>query len=162
MAELSAEEKAKLLDNLQGILTEWARLVLKKSRSLIGRRATGHYMRDARGEPRRRSPSDRGPLRIVSGRLARSLRDARTREAVSEVHDVADGIVELVYGTRTPYAATHEKGFTGMVRRRGSALYLLQIRRRAFLEPAVKDMLPLLQKIARAELEGVVRKALQT
>lgn len=80
---------------------------------LVIARSITDFMRDARGEPKRRSPLDGGPLRIVSGRLARSLTGARTGTSEPEsIYRVASGAgsVNVTFGSATPYAAIHEFG----------------------------------------------------
>lgn len=83
------------------------------SRLVIGT-AIGTYMRDILpGEAKRRSPSDAGPLRIVTGRLARGLLGARKQgaapESIYRLETSADG-VQLTFGTTVPYAAINEYG----------------------------------------------------
>jgi len=77
--------------------------------------AVGQFMRNAKGEPRRRSPGDGGPLRILKGRLARSLTGARTGskgpESIYKLSFSAGG-VRVTFGSKTPYARIHEKGGT--------------------------------------------------
>ena len=76
-------------------------------------RSVTQFMRDARGEPLKRSPLDNGPLRIVTGRLARGLTGARsgTREPESIYRvESGGGDVKVVFGTSVPYANIHERG----------------------------------------------------
>src|SRR5690606_25527715 len=75
----------------------------------LGARMIGSYMRDAKGEVKRRSPADTGPLRIVMGRLSRAANirfDAAggglTREGRIELQISPEGmtfekIVAVVY-----------------------------------------------------------------
>ena len=80
---------------------------------LVIARSVTQFMRDAKGEPKRRSPLDGGPLRIVSGRLARSLTGARTGTNQPEsIYRVASGAgdVKVTFGSAVPYAAIHEYG----------------------------------------------------
>jgi phage gpG-like protein len=99
--------------------------------------AIGSYMRDAKGEPKRRRRDDNGPLRIVSGRLARSFTGAseggEASEAIYEIHTLPEGGVRLTFGSRVTYAAIHEYGgFAG----RAKAAY---IPGRPYLNPALRD-----------------------
>lgn len=97
---------------------------LDAARIRLATTSTQEYMRDAGFTtppfpPRRRRS---GPLRILSGRLARSLTGSRsvgaggggTPENVNEIEMTKEG-VKLRHGTRTPYAAVHEEGFIGRV-----------------------------------------------
>lgn len=82
---------------------------------LIAADATSKYMREGIGQEGTPNPTD--TLRIVSGRLARSLVNASesrtgTREGVS---DISLNPARMEYGSRVPYAAVHEYGFTGTV-----------------------------------------------
>ena len=80
---------------------------------LIIARSVTDYMRDAKGEPLRRSLLDKGPLRIVTGRLVRSLTGARTGTNQPEsIYRVAtsSGDVNVTFGSSVPYAAIHEFG----------------------------------------------------
>ena len=85
------------------------------SSRLVVATATGTYMRDAKGEPRRRRKDDSGPLRIVSGRLARSLTGARkggrNPESVYEL-SIGGGEIRLTFGSSVPYSRIHEFGGT--------------------------------------------------
>lgn len=104
--------------------------------SHVAARATSKYMRNAGRSisasdvssgatgfsirPGGRSRSDNGPLRIVSGRLARSLTGAPTsgvgsREAIRNIV-LRGGRLEISIGSRVPYAAVHEEGYSGMIR----------------------------------------------
>ena len=82
--------------------------------------ATGTYMTDpgftAPPYPPREGAA--GPLRIVSGRLSRSLQvgeDATGgREDIAEVQ-ISDSGLRFLWGSRTPYAIVHEEGFSGSV-----------------------------------------------
>lgn len=81
--------------------------------TVIIARAVSDFMRDAAGEPIRRSPADGGPLRIVTGRLARSLVGARTDGRGPEsIYRVQKGgtQVTITFGSVVPYANIHERG----------------------------------------------------
>jgi len=150
------------LNAAQAALNEVGKEILRESVPIIGGLAVGRHMRDAKGEPRRRRREDSGPLRIVSGRLARSLTGARGRSATSggapegiqAIEQVGDGIVRLVYGSKVPYAAIHEYG--GVAGRRHAA----RIAARAYLNPALQEALPRLQEMAQETLRRFVVSAL--
>ena len=81
------------------------------------------YMRDAGKGAGPRSPTDTGPLRIVTTRLSRSLTGGQFttggiatggNESIAEIEVTRDGVT-LRWGSRTPYADAHEKGFDGTV-----------------------------------------------
>jgi phage gpG-like protein len=63
-----------------------------------------------------------GPLRVLSGRLARSLTGARSfngggnanSENISKVESTKEG-VKLTYGSNVPYARVHEEGINETV-----------------------------------------------
>lgn len=98
-------------------------------------RSVTQFMRDAAGEPARRSPIDKGPLRIVTGRLARSLTGARTGTNEPEsIYRIAteSGSVQITFGSQTPYAAIHE--FGGLAGRGHTA----SIPGRPYLGPALE------------------------
>lgn len=118
---------------LPGVLTQ---ALADASRRVTGT-AISQYMRDAGREPKRRRPDDNGPLRIVTGRLARSLTGARkagnASEAIYEIDTDPTGGVRLTFGSRVPYARIHEfGGFAG----REQQTY---IPGRPYLNPALQD-----------------------
>ena len=106
------------LKKLQEALSTFSEQFLRKSSVLIGTISTQEYMRNAGSPNSRRSAGDKGPLRIVKARLARSLTGARGRiaatggspEAINRIQMLQDGLVRLVKGSKVPYAATHEYG----------------------------------------------------
>lgn len=80
---------------------------------LLAADATSKFMREGKGEGGTRNTTD--TLRIITGRLARSLVDAEqsgagSREGIFEIEDN-----KMRFGSRTPYAAVHEDGFSGNV-----------------------------------------------
>ena len=160
---LTAAEKADLLDRLFEELDVWGKGVLRLFNTLVGARATTKYMRDARGEPMRRRRNDSGPLRIVRGRLAASVLGVTTwtgrNEWIMEIRILSGHIVELIKGSKVPYAGVHENGFDGDVTVRGIT-YHMTIAKRAFLKPAIQDMLPKLRSLAQDELHDTVFRAL--
>lgn len=81
MADLRdvSNDMARLQDNLDGL----AQQLLSAASARIAARATGTYMSQSRGGGPTRHVSI-GPLRIVSGRLARSLTGARFTSGMSQ------------------------------------------------------------------------------
>lgn len=129
-----------------------------KMHEAISRRSISEFMRDAGLGAGRRSATDKGPLRIVSGRLARSLRGARTRGSSESVRklDIRRRQATLQFGTRVPYGAVHEGGFSGTVTVRAhnrgghsvrSHQRRMNIPKRAYLDPAGKRALPEIERI---------------
>lgn len=120
------------------------------SRLVIGR-AIGDYMRDiVPGEPKRRSPDDAGPLRIVTGRLARGLTGARKGGQNPESiyrFETSPGEYRLTFGTRVPYAAIHE--FGGMAGRG----HKVHIPGRPYLGPALQDETPTIVNLFDQKLQ---------
>lgn len=134
--------------------------VLERAMADASRRVAGtaasKYMRDAKGEPRRRRRDDTGPLRIVSGRLERSLRGARkggnASEAVYEIQTLPEGGIKLTFGSRVPYAAIHEfGGFAG----RGKTTY---IPGRPYLNPALIDEEPQIRNIVGSAVTDLINQ----
>lgn len=122
-----------LQDKLVQALGDASRIIIRTS--------VRDYMRDAGGEQRRRRKDDAGPLRIVSGRLARSLTGARkggrNPESIYEV-SIGTGEVRLRVGSLVPYSRVHELGI-------GSRSFVATRRQfgaipaRPYLGPAVED-----------------------
>lgn len=99
----------KFRDRLESVLIESAGTA---AQIVIGT-SVADFMRDAKGEPRRRRPDDSGPLRIVSGRLVRSLVGARTGTQEPEsIYRIAtdQGHVIVTFGSSVTYARIHEFG----------------------------------------------------
>lgn len=154
------EQMADGLQAASGEIVEAAERVLRFASARIGGRAIGTYMKDAKGHGRR-SPMDAGPLRIVSGRLARSLATRGTTqdtggqpEGIMEI-TVSGSTVTLTKGSKVPYAAIHEYGGTaGRLRR-------ARIPARPYLRPALTDELPAITAKAKEELLEVVATSLR-
>lgn len=113
------------------------------------------FMRNAKGERRNRDPNDNGPLRILTGRLVRSLTGARTGskgpESIYRL-TISTGGVTLTFGSKTPYARIHEKGgFAGVGR---SA----RIPGRPFLGPALLKEEAKVVALLDKELRGLARE----
>jgi hypothetical protein len=96
MSEMSPGMAAR---RLHAGVTAGARKVLSFASTRIGARATS-AMRSAKGEPKRRSREDRGPLRIVTGTHARAVRGGP--------HAFSAGAIERI--SVGPLRATLEKG----------------------------------------------------
>lgn len=97
---------------LQTALLNWA----KSAQVIIGAAATNEFMKDARtltvGAGDGTAVTGPGTLRIITGRLARSLVDSFSggmQEGISQV-TVEDMALRLVYGSKVPYAYRHEYG----------------------------------------------------
>lgn len=175
---------------LQDALVETVEGVLERSGSRIGAIATSRYMRDA-GKAAGRGDVTLGPnntdtLRIVTGRLARSLTGARTDRAAPESINrvqVSGTEVTLTKGTKVEYAEVHERGFRGAVDVRPhrrtmtegfgpDSLYPMEvivgrhtrqmdIPARPFLGPAVEDFRPELQEELRQQTLDTIREVLR-
>jgi hypothetical protein len=151
---------APLSDNLgkffAGIPAALTRAMADASRRVSGT-AISRYMRDAKGEPKRRRKDDNGPLRIVSGRLVRSLTGARKQgaasEAIYEIQTLPEGGVKLTFGSRVPYARIHEfGGFAG----RGKSVY---IPGRPYLVPALLEEDAQIRAIVGREIDTLLRES---
>lgn len=115
----------------------------------IAGRAVGTFMRDAKGEPKRRSAGDSGPLRIVTGRAARSLTGGGgSPDAVQEVA-VNGARLTLTKGSRAPGIVYNEE----RISRGGSRL--------ATLRPATNQELPAIGQYAERKLQAHVREVLR-
>lgn len=150
--------------------------------SRVAARSVGSYMRDAKGESELRSRSDDGPLRIVKGRLARSLTGASTAgvgsEAVRRI-ELRGATLRLRQGSRTPYAAAQEFGArirvtpamrsyfwarfyeTDDERYKAMALSpksVFEIEPRPFLGPALDDERGWIQQYAEGRVTAMMRK----
>jgi len=186
LQELKTAVRARLLRTIVNTVED----LLREGSSRIGTIATSSYMRDA-GKSAGRGDTALGPnqtdtLRIVTGRLARSLTGARTDrnapDSISRV-DVIDETVRLIKGTKVEYAEVHEKGFRGTVDVRphrrtmeqgfgpdtlypmevvvGRHTRQMDIPARPFLGPAVEDYMQELRQQAPAEIRQAIREALR-
>lgn len=121
--------------------------------SRIAGRAVGRYMQNALGETNRRQPG--GPLRILSGRLAKSLTNSEG-PAGREGHrtiSVSGAKLRAEMGSTVPYAAVHEYGASfSMVSQRRT----VNIPARPYLRPAMQDEAPKIDKLARVMLRDLV------
>jgi len=191
MADSLQELKDAVRTRLLRTIVDAVEDLLLQGSSRIGAIATSKYMRDA-GKAAGRGDTTLGPngtdtLRIVTGRLARSLTGARTDrnapESISRVERVADAAVQLIKGTRVEYAEVHEEGFRGTVDVRphrrtmeqgfgpdtlypmevvvGRHTRQMDIPARPFLGPAVEDYMQELRQHAPDEIRQAIRDALR-
>jgi len=135
----------KARDCIERALKDW--VIVANTR--IGGRAVSNYMDNVAGVSGQSTfgaisgKLRRGPkLRIITGRLARSILGSRKTfaqsmggavESIEEVRTPRVGVVELIKGSKVPYAAIHEYG--GRAGRAGS----VSIPRRSYLRPALRD-----------------------
>lgn len=110
------------LERLEKLLNENLPAIAAEIDAIITGTATSVFMRDAGPGAGPRRPEDNGPLRIVSGTLARAVigsfgaggtfgeRKSRVRLAVENARIVYEKIIEVTY------AAIHENGGTVRVR----------------------------------------------
>ena len=129
------------------------------ARTRVAARAGSSYMRDAGAGAGRRDPQDDGPLRIVTGRLERSLRGRRfqgRQEGVLNVRSTGTGY-RIEIGSRVPYAAVHERGFSGVVQR-ASGPVNLTIPARPYAAPAARDEARRISREARDVLRRLGRE----
>lgn len=184
------EELSDGAEQLLEKIVEAAEELLQQGASEIGAIAVSKYMRDA-GKAAGRGDVTLGPnrtdtLRIVTGRLARSLTGARTDrgapESINRVQQITSTAVRLIKGSRVEYARVHEKGFRGSVDVRPhrrtmkqgfgpDSLYpmdvivtrhtrQMDIPARPYLSPAMEDWLSELQEKAPPVLRQAIREAM--
>lgn len=165
---------AKRLKQLDSVLSTWGKKVLRIASTVIGQKATENYMRNAGAGAGRRSRVDIGPLRIVSGRLAKSLTQSEQRnpDAIEKIRQISSTKFQLRKGTSVEYAATHEYGDVRNVTQKQKGYFFhrfnetgdsmwramalsdqLRYPKRPYLGPAATDAGPIIQKRALAELE---------
>jgi len=116
LGDLSNDVQA-LVDSLK----DFARQFLDRAQTEVSSRAVSDYMRQggkrqgASGGPGFNEKTGPGSLRIMGGRLARSLQGARNDraapETISRVQVTPSG-ADLTFGSAVPYAAIHEHGGT--------------------------------------------------
>jgi len=134
---------------------------------VIGR-TVSTYMRDAKDEPARRSPLDKGPLRIVTGRLVRSLTGARTGtnqpESIYRIQS-GGGDVTVTFGSVVPYAAIHEYGGTidrlarSVISTRATIpAHTITIPGRPYLGPALNDESDTVVNLFDVEIQELARE----
>jgi len=154
----SPQEYSARLGRFEEALGEEAPKLLSKSQTAVSRRSVQTYMQRDEIDPR--DPSDTGPIRIQTSRLARSLTGAREgssgrQEGISRIK--SDGAtVTLTMGTRVPYAATHEYGDTRTTSTGETATFPA----RPYLRPALEDETPTVRKIIEAGVIDALQKAL--
>jgi len=191
MADSLNQLKDAVETRLLRAIVDTAEDLLEEAGPEIGAIAVSRYMRDA-GKAAGRGDTTLGPnrtdtLRIVTGRLSRSLTGARTDrgapESINRVRRIEDTAVQLVKGSKVPYAEVHERGFQGAVDVRPhrrtmkqgfgpDSLYPMEvvvgrhtrqmdIPARPFLSPAVEDYRPQLQEKAAEEIRKTIREVLR-
>lgn len=168
---------------LTHVYATWAKELLQTASVRIGARATSTFMRNAGKGAGPRSPGDTGPLRIVTGRLARSLSGARTGraapESIASIEAISATAVRLIKGSAVPYAKAHEEGYRGPMRvpthqRRISQAFGRPIApvvvtvkahtrqgtipKRPYLAPALEKELPALQSLAADRLIELIEE----
>lgn len=160
MTELTPQQAAAALDAVERALPDALRDVLGFGAVRIGANAVGR-MRDAKGEGRRRS-GDTGPLRIVTGTLARAVNDKpgsiNTEGGINRIstegaHVILEKGVDLGV---VPYARVHEKGFHGSRVKDGATI---KIPARPYLEPALAAEEPAVRRFAEDRLAEMLRDA---
>ena len=155
MREMTPDQMRAAIDRWLASVPTLLERVARKAAVRIGGRSVGQFMQDAKGGPRRRPKGLSGPLRILSGTLAKAA--AQDKDGVvGAVNEVKrEGwIVTLVKGVDlgvVPYARIHEKGGTAG---RGAS-----IPARPYLFPAVKAEAPGIRLDAARTLTGSLRDA---
>ena len=186
----SIEDLSDGAQKLLGKIVEVVEDLLQQGASRIGQIAVSKYMRDAGAEAGRGDvtlgPNRTDTLRIVTGRLARSLTGARTDrgapESINRVRQITGTAIRLIKGSRVEYAEVHEEGFRGSVDVRPhrrtmtqgfgpDSLYPLDVTvtrharqmdipARPYLSPAFEDWLSELRDTAPPALRKAIRQAL--
>ena len=136
---------------MPGLLEDMAKLASVR----IGARAVGTYMRNAKGEGRRRA-GDAGPLRIATGDYARSVRGGG-RGSIERI--AMTGLrAKLEKGVRL---AEQPKGYneTGVLNGFGRGI---RIPARPTLRPALNDEADNIRSLAQRRFLSSVRKAVRT
>ena len=120
------------------------------------------HMRTATGESRRRRKSDSGPLRILSGRLKRSLLPGQRPEGIERV-TATGSRVTFQKGSRVPYARLHEMGgkhpggaLVGGDTEFGIGVKLARIPARPYFRPATIIEKRRLAKEAGREIKNMI------
>jgi len=153
----------------------------------VGKRAVSQYMRDGTGDPKSRTqirftratrrhasrakkvrtvygprPSKKGPLRILTGRLAGAVgspfKDGFNRRgAVNEIHR-SGGVVTFLKGVdleEVPYARAHEKGAEFSILKTGRTV---RVPKRSYLAPALSDEADSIQRDAERAVVNLIRR----
>jgi len=143
---MAARLAAWVKDTLPGVLEQAAR----QADTRIGQRAISSFMRDAKGEARRKK-TDRGPIRRLSGTLARATRGAGSPGAIVRVEQVGASRVRLTKGVDTKIA---KGGFNeGKVARSGVSL--------SFLMPALTAETGWIKERTQRLATGSLRRAVK-
>lgn len=172
---------ARLQKVADALNNETGRKILQRSQQRVSQTVAQTYMqRDTIGP---RKQGDNGPLRIQTGRLVRSLTGAREgtrgrQEGISDVQPSGNSSIRLTFGSRVPYAATHEYGDTRTVTEgmraffwakhaetqedRWKAMALsetLTYPERSYLRTALDDNRPTIRRIVEEEVATAIRSA---
>lgn len=155
MAEITPKQAAGALEAVAAALPDALRDAAGHGALRIGGYAVDTFMRDAKGEGRR-SPGDSGPLRIVSGRLARAVASTPDRPHPGGVNrittDPASVLLEKGVDLGVvPYARIHERG--------GTAGRGARIPARPYLSPALDAAAPEVQAYAQEKLTQLLADA---
>lgn len=109
----------------------------------------------------RRSASDSGPLRIVTGKLARAVRSPGPQNGGLNKVVLSGLVLNIQKGVRggvVPYGAVHEYGFSGSRVRDGATI---NIPARPYLRPAAEDARPAIAERARLLVVRSLRQAMR-
>lgn len=159
------------LKQFQKKLPSVLRKIGRHSTTLITQTSTNKYMQFGSANMGPRSPTDTGPLRIVTSRLSRSISSAQkggNRES-SYSMDVKGYKMNLTIGSLVPYAAIHEFGFSGTIdvpahTRAGSPVRAHQrrvnIKARPYLEPSLRHNEKIIRKDAAERVYKTLKEAL--
>lgn len=113
----NSEEFKRALVKFENGLPGVLQAIVKIADTRIGARSVGTYMRNDKAGGRR-SPSDEGPLRSVSGDLARGVQSRRGASggfASRVTTSLTATTIRFVKEILVPYAAAHEFGGTWSV-----------------------------------------------
>ncbi len=146
----------KIFNNLNDILDELPRILREfadEAHVRIASQSISKHMIDAPGAEGTPNPGD--TLRIVTGRLARSLvraaesRSGMEHEGFRELTVSADRF-RLVVGSRVPYAGVHERGFAPR-----------NLKARPYLEPGLIDSRPVLEQMLQDKITKFIEDKLK-
>lgn len=156
----------------QQLLVLFTQAWAPQASAIIRSIAVTKFMRLAVGEGKRK-PTDKGPLRIISRRLARNWSGDSLGSGEEFKTSITNegSVFEYRYASSNPYAAVHEDGFTGTQsvgahRRTGpTGEYSVRaytrsmvIPARPYLRPAVVDDLSALEETAIQRLREAMRE----
>lgn len=128
---------------------------LRRASTRVGARAVGPpNMIDAKGQGRRRK-GDAGPLRKLSGRLARVVADSRQRGGIAAITQAGD-VFTLEKGG-DPFVVPEFVNEVGTNNLFGRGITLPK---RPFLAPALDAERPAAERDAQRAVLGVLRRAI--